>query len=104
MKYFLALFCIISSPFVFGMDASDKHFDDVTRQILKQYLKVRKKEMLNEDGINITVHESKTNGHVTLLVQVDEESRHVLAELLRREANKSPKTSHTQCRGSLDAV
>lgn len=104
MKYFLALFYITSLSFAFGMDSSVKQLDEITQQVLKHYLKVSKQDKLNEDGINIAVHESKTNDHVTLYVQVEDDSTHPLAELLRDTANNSPKASHTKCTGSPDVV
>lgn len=113
MKYFLALFYILSSQGNFAMettcqqpavDITIEQLDTVTIQILKHYLKLKEKNILNEDGVNLVIHESKSTEQMILYVQVEEESRHPIAQLLRREANKGLQTTHTHCKGSLDVV
>lgn len=84
------------------MESNSKCFDDVTQQVLKHYLSVIKKDMLNDDGIKIIV--KKTPVEVSLFVTVDEESENSLADELRSIANKSPKSSHTQCTAAIDVV
>lgn len=95
MKYFLALFCIINSSFVFGMDGTDKSLDAITEKILMQYFKVDEKGILNENGINISTCE---NSHgITIYIHVDNDSNDPLAIILRENANKNSEISHTQC-------
>lgn len=104
MKYFLALFCIMFSPFLFSMKVKYQPLDKVTKKILLHYLKLKKKNKLNEQGVNIVSKAEPRD--FTLLIEIENDSEHKIALLLREnienEGSQSKYISYKA--GSFDIV